>query len=189
MRKYPPMASLSRTATTETRIPGTNYKLEKGQHIFIPTMAIHYDPDIYPDPDLFDPDRMTREKMKNRHPCSFLALGGGPRICLGYKFGLLQVKLAIVRILTKYHLNVDGRTKQPLNFLPHRLDFDVAGGVWLNAQPITWIIRYLWSILGIVPMIVNKPFNYFIHLRSLFDNEGLIFFLSSILFFHTLLKQ
>lgn len=136
LRKYPPQPFLARIAIKDTRFPGTSYVAKKGSHIYIPIAGIHSDPDIYPDPDRFDPDRMTTEKKKERHPCSFLPIGAGPRICLGYRFGMLQVKLAIAMILSKYRLSINSRTKQPLNFMPSRLDLDVEDGIWLNAQPL-----------------------------------------------------
>lgn len=113
-----------------------NCTLKKGDHVYIPISGIHHDPDIYPDPDRFDPERMTQEKIKNRHPYSFLPYGGGPRKCMGYKFGLLQVKLAIVRILRNYKLSVNCKTKQPLDFIPRRLEVDVREGIWLDARRI-----------------------------------------------------
>lgn len=77
LRKYPPQAYLSRVANTQVKLPGTNYEVRKGHPVFIPLVGIHYDPDIYPDPDRFNPDRMTREKMQARHPCSFMPFGYG----------------------------------------------------------------------------------------------------------------
>lgn len=77
LRKYPPQPCLTRVATADCRIPGTNYVVRKGDHVYIPIIGIHYDPEIYPDPDRFDPDRMTTEKMKARHPSSFLPFGMG----------------------------------------------------------------------------------------------------------------
>lgn len=108
--------------------------MKKGDHIYIPLVGIHHDPDIYPDPDRFDPDRMTAEKKKARHPCSFIPFGMGPRICIGYRFGLLQVKMGIVMILSKYRLTINSKTKQPLNFMPDRIDVDVEDGIWINAH-------------------------------------------------------
>lgn len=134
LRKYPPQAYLSRVANADTRLPGTTYKVRKGDHVFIPIAGIHYDPAIYPEPDRFDPDRMTQEKMKARHPASYLPFGGGPRICIGYRFGLLQVKVGIAMILSKYRLTVNVKTKQPFDYTPNKIELDVADGIWLNAH-------------------------------------------------------
>lgn len=88
LRKYPPQPCLSRVATSECRIPGTSYVMAKGSHVYIPVIGIHNDPEIYPDPDRFDPDRMTREKIKARHPCSFIPFGMGKE---KYEGGLIRL--------------------------------------------------------------------------------------------------
>lgn len=136
MRKYPPQVFLTRVATADHTLSGTDYTVRKGHHVYIPLIGIHYDPEIYPDPDRFDPDRMTPEEMKKRHPCSFMPFGMGPRICIGYRFGILQVKLGIAMILSKYHLTVHHKTKQPLSFSPNTIELDVQDGIWLNTHPL-----------------------------------------------------
>lgn len=157
LRKYPPQPCLSRVATADCRIPGTSYVVPKGDHVYIPVIGIQNDPEIYPDPDRFDPDRMTHEKMKARHPCAFMPFGMGksslfgvkngeditlvqlvlgPRICIGYRFGLLQVKLGLAMVISRYCLTINSKTRQPLNFLPNRIDLDVQDGIWLNARPL-----------------------------------------------------
>ena len=49
---------------------------------------------------------------------------------------MLQVKLGISMILSKYRLTINSKTKQPLNFLPNRFDLDVQDGIWINARPL-----------------------------------------------------
>lgn len=59
------------------------HTIEKGVSVIVPVTGIHMDPDLYPAPNRFDPDRMTADKIKSRHPCSFMPFGAGPRICVG----------------------------------------------------------------------------------------------------------
>lgn len=52
--------------------------------------AIHHDEYIYPDPDVFNPDRFTEEEKRKRGSMSFLPLGKGPRIA--FRFRMLQAR-------------------------------------------------------------------------------------------------
>lgn len=70
-------------AAKDYKIPGTDLVLEKDTITFIPVIGIHYDPDIYPEPEKFDPERFTEENKKQRHPMAHLPFGDGPRNCLG----------------------------------------------------------------------------------------------------------
>jgi cytochrome P450 family 6 len=51
--------------------------------VFIPVYAIQRDPDIYPDPDTFDPERFEEENIKQRSSSFYLPFGDGPRNCIG----------------------------------------------------------------------------------------------------------
>lgn len=67
LRKYPPLPILNRECTKTYEIPGTNLILEKGVPVVIPTMAIHYDAQYFPEPEKFDPERFSEEAKSKRH--------------------------------------------------------------------------------------------------------------------------
>ena len=62
---------------------GTKVRIPKGTRIFIPAYAIQRDPQIYPDPETFDPERFNEENIKQRHPSFYIPFGDGPRNCIG----------------------------------------------------------------------------------------------------------
>ncbi|XP_059619104.1 uncharacterized protein LOC132263385 [Phlebotomus argentipes] len=76
--------------------------LEPGTPVLIPIYSIHHDPEIYPDPEVFDPLRFTEEERQKRPKCSYLAFGDGPRICIGMKFALLQVKFGLASLVKDF---------------------------------------------------------------------------------------
>jgi cytochrome P450 family 6 len=83
LRKYPPVTVLMRRSMSSYTFEGTNVSIPKNQRVWIPAYAIHRDPNIYPKPDVFDPERFTDEAVQSRHPMSYLPFGDGPRNCIG----------------------------------------------------------------------------------------------------------
>lgn len=87
LRKYPVVPFLDRACAKDWKFPDSsgqsNVTLPRGTATYIPVYGIHHDPQYYPDPDRFDPERFTQENMKERHQFTYLPFGGGPRICLG----------------------------------------------------------------------------------------------------------
>lgn len=61
----------------------TKFLIEKGRVVWIPICAIHRDPNYWPDPEKFDPERFNDENKKNIVPGTFLGFGNGPRNCIG----------------------------------------------------------------------------------------------------------
>lgn len=88
LRKHPPFPAVPRVCNKSYKIPHTDITLEKGTMVHISVQGVHRDPDYYPDPEKFDPDRFNEENKAKRHPYTFLAFGEGPRVCIGNKFVL-----------------------------------------------------------------------------------------------------
>lgn len=135
MRLYPPIPNLFRVSTAAYTIPDTNITLPTGMVVSIPTYAMHRDPSIYPEPEKFDPDRFSPENVKNRHPCSFLAFGDGPRNCIGLRFGMLQAKLCLAMLLKNFDITISSRMKVPVQLNPQAIFLSPVDGMWLKLTP------------------------------------------------------
>lgn len=72
-----------RHSTSSYTFDGSTLDIPKNLKIFIPIFGIHRDPDIYPKPDVFDPERFNDEAIQTRHPMHYLPFGDGPRNCIG----------------------------------------------------------------------------------------------------------
>lgn len=79
LRKYAAAGTLTKETKNDYQIPGTDIVIEKGVSVMIPIRAIHHDPEYYPNPDQFDPDRFESEEKKKRNPMAWLPFGDGPR--------------------------------------------------------------------------------------------------------------
>lgn len=74
LRKYPPLPILNRVCTKDIDLPETDLKISKGLDIVIPVIGLHHDPDIYPDPEAFDPERFDEANTASRHPYAYLVI-------------------------------------------------------------------------------------------------------------------
>jgi cytochrome P450 family 6 len=116
LRKYPAVDNLLRKAERDYLVPGTKHVIEKGTQVFIPVFGLHRDPEIYPNPDKFDPERFTAENKGKRHPFAYLPFGEGPRVCIGLRFGVMQTRLGLISVVRNFHILQSADTPQTITF-------------------------------------------------------------------------
>uniref|UniRef100_A0A1S4H5D4 Uncharacterized protein n=1 Tax=Anopheles gambiae TaxID=7165 RepID=A0A1S4H5D4_ANOGA len=121
-RLYPVLAFIERQCTLPEG--STGYKLEplhdyvipNGMPIMIPIYAIHRDPKYFPNPTVFDPERFAKENLDQIQPCTYMPFGVGPRTCLGSHFGTLQIKIALLKLLSQYRIERSPSTPEVLTY-------------------------------------------------------------------------
>lgn len=91
------------------------------------------DPELYPDPLVFNPDRFTEEKRKTRPKANFMPFGEGPRMCPGMRFGTTQVKAAIMTVIRDYRLTLSPNHK-PFQHDIQSLMWHAKDGLLLNFE-------------------------------------------------------
>ncbi|XP_003242904.1 probable cytochrome P450 6a13 isoform X1 [Acyrthosiphon pisum] len=116
LRKYPLMFALFRVATKTYRVPNDSLIIEKGQKIIIPTFSLHYDPKYFSDPEVFNPERFSPKEKAMRPNGVYLPFGDGPRLCIGKRFAEMEMKLALVEILSKFEVEPSEKTMIPVQF-------------------------------------------------------------------------
>nr|CAD7434664.1 unnamed protein product [Timema monikensis] len=134
LRMYPAGGTLFRTCTKSYMIPGTKTLLEKGVQVVIPVYALHHDPKYYPDPEKFDPERFNEQIKACRPQSCYLPFGEGPKMCLGVRLALLEIKVAVVALLSKYELSVSKKTSLPIRLDPRTVTLSVEGDIWLRIR-------------------------------------------------------
>ncbi|CAL1286913.1 unnamed protein product [Larinioides sclopetarius] len=116
LRLYPPAPRLERIADVEAKLGDTGITIPKGMLVTIPSYALHKDPQYFPDPDKFDPDRFNLEERTKRNPYAYLPFGAGPRNCVGMRFALMEAKVCLAHIVANFEMQRCSETKVPLEF-------------------------------------------------------------------------
>ncbi|PAN29590.1 hypothetical protein PAHAL_5G236300 [Panicum hallii] len=102
LRLYPPATFLVRRTYKEMELGSIRYPA--GVNLLLPILFIHHDPEIWgKDASEFNPARFA-DGVSNatKHQGSFFPFGGGPRICIGQNFALLEAKMALCTILQRF---------------------------------------------------------------------------------------
>lgn len=104
MRLFPPAYMFGRTAQRDVDLTGLS--LKAGQTILFSPWVMHRRADLWPDPERFDPDRFTAEQVAARPKFHYAPFGGGPRICIGNHFALMEATLVVARISQRFRLEL-----------------------------------------------------------------------------------
>ncbi|XP_034230384.1 probable cytochrome P450 6a14 [Thrips palmi] len=129
MRLYPALALLPRVVTRDYQLPDSKSVLEAGTRVLVPVYAIHRDPEFYPDPDRFDPERFTEENKRSRPHFAYIPFGEGPRICIGLRFAMMQMKSALTVIMRSYQVTPGPDSVYPMPFETKGIVTRIRGGV------------------------------------------------------------
>lgn len=113
MRLYPPAWILMSRTPLEPLTLGS-YTILPGEWIFIAPYVVHRDPRFFPNPDRFDPERFTPEQEATRPRFAYFPFGGGPRVCIGNSFAMMEARLILATIAQRFTLALEpGQTVVP----------------------------------------------------------------------------
>lgn len=118
LRKYPPVIRLERTLNKQGYKLG-GIELDKGTVIEIPTLAVHYNPEYYPNPEQYNPDRFMPENKDALVPYTYIPFGAGPRNCVGTRFAYQEIKLCLARVVPKYKVSLAKGMPTKIQFKPN----------------------------------------------------------------------
>jgi cytochrome P450 len=115
MRLFPPAWITDRVAVDDDQYNGID--IPKGIAVVTYIYGAHHSPDYWPEPEKFIPERFSKENKKKQAPFSYLPFGGGPRLCIGNNFAMMEMQLALARLVPRY-------------------DFQLAEGQSIELQPL-----------------------------------------------------
>jgi cytochrome P450 len=129
MRLYPPAPAMARTAAQDIEL--TNLSVQKGDQIILAIYPMHRHESLWDEPNRFDPERFSPERSKHHHRYQYIPFSGGPRICIGMRFAMMEA----VTILA--HLVRSAQVSQLPGFVPYpktRITLRPDGGMRLKSE-------------------------------------------------------
>lgn len=117
LRKFPAAIATTRENTEEVTLDGVTFPAKTP--FFVPIWAIHNNEKYWEEPNKFNPERFEKDpQLKNSSV--FMPFGLGPRMCLGYRFSLMESKIALAMLYQKFTFSYDGPMPKVLGGLLYR---------------------------------------------------------------------
>jgi cytochrome P450 len=133
MRLYPPAWGIAREALADCEIGG--YSVPKGTQIFIVQWLVHHDGRWFDEPERFKPERWDNDFIKRLPPFAYFPFGGGPRICIGNHFAMMEAVLLLATIARKFRLTLEpGQTLELLPSITLRPQRALHMRLWANER-------------------------------------------------------
>ncbi|XP_059097589.1 cytochrome P450 6k1-like [Tigriopus californicus] len=104
LRLHCPIPFIIRNNSRDYKIPGHDVMIPKGSDVYVMAYSIMRDDRYFNQPNEFNPDNFSKESKEKRSPYAYLPFGQGPRACIGMRFALLEAKVGLVSVLTKYRI-------------------------------------------------------------------------------------
>ena len=105
MRLYPPAPGFAREPVEDVTIGG--YEVPRGSVVLVHTWALHHDERFFPDPERFDPERFAPGWEERIPRYAYLPFGGGPRICIGNGFAMMEAKLVLATVSQRWRFALE----------------------------------------------------------------------------------
>lgn len=131
LRLYPPVAVISRETFAADEIGGYTIPAKSG--VLLSPYVTHRHPALWQEPDRFDPERFRPEHSAARPRFAYFPFGGGPRLCIGNEFALMEAQILLAMIVQRYRVDVAPghvvqheirvtlRPRQPMLMVPRRV--------------------------------------------------------------------
>jgi cytochrome P450 len=129
MRLYPPAYGVGREAVEDFELGG--YRVRAGSQLFMFQWAMQRDPRYFNEPSRFYPERWTEDFTSGLPKYAYFPFGGGPRVCIGNYFALMEVVLLLATIGQRFRFSL--LPEHPVSLMP-AMSLRPADGIKVNVQ-------------------------------------------------------
>src|SRR5262245_17136385 len=105
LRLYPPAWVITRSADADDEIGG--FAIPAGSRVLVSPYVTHHDPALWDDPEGFDPQRFAPEAQEGRPRYAYFPFGGGPHLCIGAGFAMMEATIALATVARRLHLDLE----------------------------------------------------------------------------------
>lgn len=136
LRLYPSLpGSVRRVCDEDYECNGV--RILKGMSVSVPTLDVHYDPMLWPEPEKFDPERFSKANKDRIHPLSYFPYGLGPRTCIAAALARVEFIVALALLVMRYRLLPSGKYKnEPPKYFTANLVGYPKEGIFIKLQKI-----------------------------------------------------
>ncbi|XP_072262254.1 cytochrome P450 4V2 [Pyxicephalus adspersus] len=127
LRLYPSVPFFARTTTEDCYIRG--FFIPKDINVVVVPFALHRDPEYFPEPEEFIPDRFLPENASGRNPYAYIPFSAGLRNCIGQRFALMEEKVVLSSILRNFSVKASQKKE----------DLCLVGELILRPQDGMWV--------------------------------------------------
>lgn len=125
-----------RKSKKDFKIPGSNLTIPKNTDININVYSLQNDSDFFNNPEKFDPERFSPENIRKIIPFTYLPFGSGMRACIGKRYGMMQSKIGLVKLIQHFSFARCEQTSVPIQFLKPTFFLAPSKGMFLSVKRI-----------------------------------------------------
>uniref|UniRef100_A0A672Q108 Phylloquinone omega-hydroxylase CYP4F2-like n=1 Tax=Sinocyclocheilus grahami TaxID=75366 RepID=A0A672Q108_SINGR len=129
LRLHSPVLALTRYYSQNMKTPG-DCIIPQGSLCLISIYGVHRNPEVWPDPEVYDPMRFDPENSHGRSPHAFIPFSAGPRNCIGQNFAMAELKVVVARTLSRFRILPGPKPVRRL----YQLVLRAEGGLLLNIE-------------------------------------------------------
>ncbi|XP_066520292.1 cytochrome P450 4F3 [Hoplias malabaricus] len=132
LRLHPPATTVTRYYSQDMTVPGGR-TIPQGNICLVSIYGTHHNPDIWPNPEDYDPMRFDPENSKERSSYAFVPFSAGPRNCIGQSFAMAEIRVVVALTLRRFRILPGSRAPKRL----YKLIMRTEDGLPLKLEPLT----------------------------------------------------